>query len=501
MDHILEFDGVCKSFFEVAVLRDVSFPLSRGHVLGLIGENGAGKSTLMNILGGVLAADSGEIRFEGRPIVIKSPQQAVECGIAFIHQELNLFSNLSIAENLFIPRFPKYKAFPLIDKKKMRNRAQQLLQSVGLNSSPDVVVSSLSPGERQLIEIAKALNTEAKVLILDEPTSSLTQREGERLFSLIEGLRSRGMSMIYISHLLADVLRLCDDICVLRDGEVVTHGPKDEFSINKMISFMTGHNVEDLYPARDTRPSKEAALEVRSISQSGVVRDLSLTLHKREVLGLFGLMGSGRTELARMIFGLDAYEEGVIVVGGVANRRPTPSQSIRRGVAFLTEDRRDEGLFMDASVSDNIAQVALASFSDSGFLDKDRLTEAVTEAGTAVGLSANAYQMREVKSLSGGNQQKVVLARWFLAKPKVMILDEPTRGIDVGAKYEIYKLINKFAADGGAVLFISSEIEELFGLCDRILVMRNGELRDELMPTEFNNERILRSAFGAQTIQ
>lgn len=503
MDHILEFEAVGKSFFNVAVLRDVSFHLSRGHVLGLVGENGAGKSTLMNILGGVLSADSGVVRLEGEPLILRNPLQAAEYGIAFIHQELNLFSNLSIAENLFIPQFPVRRILGIstIDKSRLHERSVHLLESVGLNLSPNVVVGDLSPGERQMVEIARALNVEAKVVILDEPTSSLSRREAEQLFALVDRLRSRGMSMIYISHVLGDVLRLCDDICVLRDGQVVAHGPKSEFSADKMISLMTGRSFEELYPPRDTCPSTEPALEVRSMSQLGVVEDLSFNLHKGEVLGLFGLMGSGRTELARMIFGLDTYEQGEIVMGDVVVRRPTSRESIHHGVAFLTEDRREEGLFMDASVADNVAQVAISSFASWGFIDQARLVEAITNAGTAVGLSTAAIQSREVKTLSGGNQQKVVLARWFLAKPTVLMLDQPTRGIDVGAKYEVYRLINQLASEGKAVLFISSEIEELLGMCDRVLVMRNGKLCDELLRPEFDSERILRSAFGANTIQ
>jgi ribose transport system ATP-binding protein len=372
---------------------------------------------------------------------------------------------------------------------------------VGLNLSLDLLVSDLSPGERQLIEIAKALNVDAKILILDEPTSSLTSREAERLFSLIERLRGRGMSMIYISHVLGDVLRLCDDICVLRDGEVVAHGPKSEFSSDSMITLMTGHDVQELYPSRESRPSQEPILDVRGISQPGVVKDISFTVHKGEVLGLFGLMGAGRTELARMIFGLDTYTQGEIVLDGSGDRDSNPKNRVNQGMAFLTEDRREEGLFMEASVAENVAQVALPVFARYGLVDRDLLAQAVTQAGASVGLSAGALQMREVRSLSGGNQQKVILSKWFLAHPRVLILDEPTRGVDVGAKYEIYLLINRYVADGGCLLLISSEIEELLGMCDRILVMRNGELCDDLARPEFESERILRSAFGAGAVQ
>ena len=503
MEPIVEFDGVGKRFFNVTVLRDVSFPVIRGHILGLVGENGAGKSTLMNILGGVVAADSGVVRLDGKDLSLKNPQQAGERGIAFIHQELNLFPNLTIAENLFIPHFPKYKIarLGLINRRDMREQAKRCLLSVGLDLSPDVVVADLNPGERQLVEIAKALNSDARIIIFDEPTSSLSRPEVERLFLLMNRLRSEGMSMIYISHILGDVLKLCDDICVLRDGQVVANGPKDDFSSERMIALMTGRSFENLYPRRDTTPSHEPALEVRQLSQSGVVENLNLTLYRGEVVGLFGLMGSGRTELARMIFGLDTFEKGEIALAGSVERQAAPRESIRRGLAFITEDRRVEGLCMDASVEENIALVALSSFASSGVIHKSRLRKAVTDAGNAVSVNIAAVRNQPVKTLSGGNQQKVVLAKWLLSDPAVLILDEPTRGIDVGAKYEVYRLINQCAGEGKAILFVSSEIEELIGVCDRILVIRAGEMCDSVMRAEFNAERILRSAFGAQSVQ
>ncbi len=503
MEPIVEFDGVGKGFFNVTVLRDVSFPVTRGHILGLVGENGAGKSTLMNILGGVIAADSGVVRLDGKDLMLKNPQQAAERGIAFIHQELNLFPNLTIAENLFIPRFPAHKiaGLGIINRRSMREQAKECLRSVGLELSPDAVVADLSPGERQLVEIAKALNANARIVIFDEPTSSLSRPEVERFFLLMNRLRSEGMSMIYISHILGDVLKLCDDICVLRDGQVVAHGPKDDFSSEKMISLMTGRSFENLYPRRDTTPSDKPALEVRRLSQPGVVENLDLTLHRGEVVGLFGLMGSGRTELVRMIFGLDTFEQGEIVLASSPERQPAPRESIRRGLAFLTEDRRIEGLCMDASVEENIALVALSSFASSGVIHKGRLRKAVTDAGNAVSINIEAVRKQPVKTLSGGNQQKTVLAKWLLSDPTVLILDEPTRGIDVGAKYEIYRLINQCAEEGKAILFVSSEIEELLGVCDRILVIRAGEVCDWVTRAEFNAERILRSAFGAQSIQ
>jgi len=502
MSHILQVEKVYKSFFNVRVLHDVSLSLESRHILGLVGENGAGKSTLMNILGGVLTPDSGSVSVDGRGVALRNPQHAAQQGIAFIHQELNLFGNLTVAENLFIPHFPRRKilGIPVLDSNAMRQRARQMLELVGLDLSPDMPIDDLSPGERQLVEIAKALNADARILILDEPTTSLTKREAERLFSLIDRLRKEGMSMIYISHVLGDVLRICDDICVLRDGRVVAHGQKSDFTLASMISCMTGKDLEELYPAREPRVSNEPRLQVRHLSERGIVKNLNLSLNAGEVLGLYGLMGAGRTELARMIFGLDSHSEGDIAIDEVVARGSTPRDRVRQGVAYVTEDRRAEGLFMEASVASNVAVVALPAYSRFGVLAKKNLTAAVTRAGKSLGLGASALQAREVRSLSGGNQQKVVLGRWFLASPRVLILDEPTRGVDVGAKHEIYGLMNRFVSEGGALLFISSEIEELLGMCDRILVMRNGEICDQLARPEFNGERILRSAFGAGAI-
>ncbi len=500
MTQLLQLDSIGKSFFGIPVLQDVSLTLAQGRVLGLVGENGAGKSTLMNILGGILRPDSGSIVLDGVRLQLTNAQEAADKGIAFVHQELNLFPNLTIAENLFIPNFPlrKLLGVPMLDKTGMRDRARQLLKLVGLDFSPDRPVADLNPGERQLVEIAKALNVKARILILDEPTTSLTARESERLFSLIGRLIEGDKSIIYISHALQDALRLCDDICILRDGRVVARGPKSEFTPHAMISFMTGKDLKELYPARSPRRFTDSVVDVRRLSQPGVVKDITFSVRKGEVLGIFGLMGAGRTELARIVFGLDGYSSGTVAIGKTLSRRATPRQRVRQRVAFLTEDRREEGLYMEGTVASNVATVALPMYSRIGFVDEKRLSANIAQIGRAVGLSQRALQMREVRSLSGGNQQKVVLSKWFLAKPEILILDEPTRGVDVGAKHEIYQLMNSFVADGGTILMISSEVEELFGMCDRVLVMRRGEICDELEQVEFDRRRILQSAFGAR---
>ena len=483
---VLEFDNISKSFFGVQALQDVSLTLRQGHVLGFVGENGAGKTTLMNILGGVIQPDQGKMKLKGKDYAPRNPAEAARAGVAFIHQELNLFTNLSIADNLFIDRFPRMAGLPFISKRTIRRKTVEQLKSVKLDVSCDMLVERLSPGERQLVEIARALSTGAEIIIFDEPTTSLTARETKRLFALIERLRAAGKSIIYISHNLGDVLYLADEIVVIRDGIVVGTGPKGQFPINRMISLMVGRDISQIYPPPTTKPSKEVALEVRGLSQSGVVRNISFTLHRAEVLGLFGLMGSGRTELARMIFGLDPFERGSVLLGS------------RKGMAFVTENRREEGLLMDACILDNVALVSMPEYTywrAPRMVDQPRLRTAVRRVVDSLRIKTGPIERQLAKNLSGGNQQKTVIAKWLMSKSSVFIMDEPTRGIDVGAKVEIYKLINDLAGRGTAVLFISSELEELMACCDRILVMSNGEIQGRFGRAEFDEEQILHAAF------
>ena len=495
---LLQFDKVCKSFFGVPVLHDISFQLGAGQVLGLVGENGSGKSTTMNIAGGVHPMDSGRMILAGADYQPRSPRDAQASGIAFIHQELNLFRNLTIAENLFIDGFPKLvRGLPLIDRRAAGARSAELLAAVDLQVPPSTPVSRLSQGERQLVEIAKAFSADARIIIFDEPTTSLTQRETERLFDLIGRLKARGIAVIYISHILGDVMRLCDDVVVLRDGHLVGASPKSAMTIDRMISLMVGRTIDQLFPPRTTPPAAgRPVLEVRGLTQPGIVKDVSFSLQPGEVLGISGLMGSGRSEMARILFGLDPCESGEIVVAGEKLPAASPAACMARGMAFLTEDRRAEGLMMEASIADNIALPSLSEHA-AGWLrmiERTRLGDDVKKVSEAVQIGARDLQRTLVKHLSGGNQQKVVIGKWLLRAPRIFILDEPTRGIDVGAKYEIYKIINRLAADGAGILFISSEIEELIGLSDRILVMGHGEIRGQHERASFQREDILRSA-------
>jgi ribose transport system ATP-binding protein len=500
---ILELRQICKAFFGVPVLRDVGCSVARGSILGLVGENGAGKSTLMNILGGIVQPDAGHMLFDEQPYAPGDARQSAEQGIALIHQELNLFENLTVAENLHLPAFPWRRlgrvGLPLIDHRAMRRRATEMLEATGVSVPVGKRVADLSPGERQLVEIARALGAAPRLIIFDEPTTSLSTRETERLFQLIGRLRDRGTSMIYISHNLGDVLKLCNDIVILRDGQVVGSGPATSFTTDQLITLMVGRQIEQLYPSRAPFPSGagEPLLEAKSLSRGDDVQQINLSVRRGEVVGIFGLMGAGRTELARLIFGLDRADAGDVAMSG--NRlRPSPRRSIRGGMAFVTKDRRAEGLMTDATVTENASLVSLPRFTRTPFklVDRSRMTRRVNDSIAAVHLTGVSRTTQPVRTLSGGNQQKVVFAKWLANQPDLLILDEPTRGVDVGAKFEIYKLINQLVAGGAGVLFISSEIEELIGMCDRILVMSGGRITGELPYGSFDRDRLLSAAFG-----
>lgn len=493
----LRFQEIRKRFFGVDVLKGVSFEVPAGETIGLAGENGAGKSTLMNILGGNLRPDSGTMTLAGRPHQPTTPHEARAAGIAFVHQELNLFPNLSIAENLFLAGFPTRAG--LIRRKAIHTRAAALLEEVGLRLPPETKVEALSAGERQLVEIAKALSIEPRLVIFDEPTTSLTAHEAASFFGLLRRLQGRGIPMIYISHNLGDILEHCHGVVVLRDGDLAGKGTRAEFTAGRMVSLMVGREINQLFPppaqVQSKNPAAPPALAARGVWQPGVANNITLEVARGEVLGVAGLMGSGRTELARMLFGLDPMAGGAVEVAGEPVHTLPPHGRIARGLAFLTESRREEGLCMEASIEENITLASAPRRSGPlGWLDTVALGRDVAEIRKAVTLTASARGAQAVKTLSGGNQQKVVLAKWLLNEPKALILDEPTRGIDIGAKSEIYALIRQLADRGAGILMISSEMEELTGMCDRIVVMRRGEITLELARAAFDRERLLRAA-------
>jgi ribose transport system ATP-binding protein len=500
MTVLLELHQLTKAFFGIAAVKGVSLSVSEGETLGLIGQNGAGKSTLMNLVGGVVHPDSGRMVLKGQPYAPRTPADAQRAGIAFIHQELNLFTNLTIAENIFISDFPRASFPGTFDRARIREQTRELLAAVGLEIAPETSVDRISPGERQLVEIARALHQDASLIIFDEPTTSLTARETERLFGIMDQLNAQGKGLIYISHILGDVRKLSDRIAIMRDGELVALEAAEGFPISRMISLMVGRSIEQLYPPRTSAPTERPLLEVNGVSAAGIVEDISFTLKAGEVLGLFGLMGSGRTELARMIFGIDPFDRGSIMVEGEALRKPSPRSSIRSKIAFVTENRREEGLLMSIDIANNIALVSLPEFARNlvRMVDQEQMQLAARDTASVLQLKSGDIRQQPAKALSGGNQQKVVIAKWLLSRPSIFIMDEPTRGIDVGAKYEIYSIIDQLAGEGSGVLIISSELEELTGMCDRILVMSRGEIVGDFERADFNRERILSAAFREQ---
>ncbi len=494
MTALLSLEGLGKSWFGVPAVTDLTLDVAEGRLLGLIGQNGAGKSTLMNMIGGVVQPSTGAMRWQGEVYRPQTAGDAARTGIAFIHQELNLFTNLSVAENLYIDGFPR--RFGLIDWPRIRTRSAEILRRLALDIAPDTPVGRLSPGERQLVEIAKALHNDARLIIFDEPTTSLTPRETARLFDTIAALRAEGRTIIYISHILGDVQRLADDIGVLRDGRLVDSGPVADFPVQRMIRSMIGRDLSGLFPPRSATPGSATVLQTQGLTQPGVLQDVSLTVHAGEVVGLFGLMGAGRSELARILFGLDPVATGTITLNDV----PAPkgiAARIAAGMAFVTENRRDEGLMMEAPIADNLALVSLRGFGRGplALVDTDAVTARTEAARSDLTIKAGDIRTQPVKSLSGGNQQKVVIGKWQMTAPRLFMLDEPTRGVDVGAKFEIYTLIDRLAADGSGILMISSELDELLGMADRIVVMNRGEVMGEMSRPDFDRERILSLAF------
>ncbi len=474
---LLRMEHISKSFSGVHALRDVQLEVRAGEVHALMGENGAGKSTLMKILSGIYKPDAGSIKVDGEPAEISGPDQARALGISIIHQELNLSPNLSVAENIYMGREPRSR-FGLIDFRRMEADAARVLKEVGAAFSPATLVGTLSTGPQQLVEIAKSLSQNAHLLIMDEPTAALSERESQKLFEIIRALRGRGIAIIYISHRMAEVYALADRVTVLRDGQYVATRDRAELTPDELIRLMVGRPLDDLF-AREPAAAGDAALEVRGLTDGGFLQPCSLTLRRGEVVGLAGLIGAGRTELARLIFGADRSRAGEILVEGRPVAIRQPRDAIRAGIGLVPESRKEQGLFLQMAVGENIVIADLPELSSGGIISRVRARRTANEQVRSLHIKAASLDLG-VGSLSGGNQQKVVLAKWLTLRPKVLILDEPTRGVDVGAKAEIYRIISRLAQEGVAILMISSELPEVLGMSDRILVMHEGRIAGEL---------------------
>ena len=497
MPELLEISGVGKSFPGVRALHDVSFSVGAAEVVAVLGENGAGKSTLMKILAGVQMPDTGSIRLEGAPVQIHSVEEGLSLGIALIHQELNLATNLSIGANLFLGREPVKRG--LIDEREIELRSRKLLGRVGLDLDPATLVGDLSIGRQQLVEIAKALSTNARILIMDEPTSSLSQGETERLFEVVKDLRQNGVSILYISHRLGEVVELADRVVVLRDGENAGELARAEINHDRMVSLMVGRDLAQFY-AHQPHPPGEVVLSVSGLrTPAHPSHGIDFELRAGEIVGMAGLVGAGRTELLETLFGITPAVGGTVIVEGVPRTLVNPRAAIAAGMALVPEDRKQQGLVLEMAVADNISLASISRDQRAGFLNfaaERRITEEMTERMRIKTPSSRQI----VRFLSGGNQQKVVLGKWLAMKPRILFLDEPTRGIDIGAKREIYALMEDLAKQGVAILFVSSELEEVIGMSDRALVMHEGRLAGALKREELGEESIMRLATGRTTV-
>ncbi|MDO4565453.1 MAG: sugar ABC transporter ATP-binding protein [Clostridia bacterium] len=489
----LRLDGISKSFPGVKALSEVCLTVKKGEIHALVGGNGAGKSTLMKILSGAYLKDAGTIFVNEKETEIGSPRVAEALGISIIYQELNLLLGLTVAENIYLGRRPK-NALKMIDWKRMNADAGALLQRLGIDINPRAKVSTLSIAQQQLVEIAKAMSIDARLVIMDEPTSSLTTREIELLFALIRRLKAQGASVIFISHRMDEIFEIADRVTVMRDGCYIGDFDTKEISRNELISLMIGREMKQQFPARNVRLGEEL-LRVEGLSDGKKIRDVSFSLKRGEVLGFAGLVGAGRTEVMRLLFGADKKHGGKLWISGREVRIKQPAQAIKNRLGFVTEDRKSEGLVLTMPLKMNVSMVAKRKVKKRGFLNM-RLEREVAEGYVRELSIVTPSVNQKAVFLSGGNQQKVVLAKWLLSDSEIMILDEPTRGIDVGAKRDIYEIINRLAGEGRAIIVVSSETEELMGVCDRIIVMSEGRITGELTRGEFSQKRITEYAVG-----
>lgn len=494
---LLEMRGISKAFPGVQALQSVSFDLWAGEVHALVGENGAGKSTLVKIIAGLYHADAGEIRLDGEPVVIPDPVRAQKLGISPVHQELSLEPYMSVAENIFLGQQPRGR-FGLVDARLMMTDAAVVLRDLGVAIDPSAQAGSLSVAEKQMVAIARAVSSNAKILILDEPTSSLTNRETEVLFGIVERVRKQGFGVIYISHRMDEIFRICDRMTVFRDGRLIGTRAISEVTLDEVIQMMIGRELGELFKKKAVEIGGEA-LVVEGLSKRGVLDGISFQVRSGEIVGIAGLMGSGRTELARCIFGDLAYDEGRVVVAGKELKARTPADAIAAGIGLVPEDRKEQGLILSFSVAHNTTLALLRRLCRFQFIPLAR--ERRLAAGFVERLRIKTPgTATKVSTLSGGNQQRVVIAKWLAIEPRILIVDEPTRGIDVAAKAEIHALLCDLAATGVAIVMISSELPEVLAMSDRILVMHQGRISGELRAAEATQDAIMRLATGQSVV-
>lgn len=492
---LLQLERINKSFPGVRALHDVTMRVLPGEIHGLLGENGAGKSTLMKVLNGVYQADSGRILWQGQEVSIQSPHEAQAQGISMIHQELALVGYLDAGKNIFLGREPKGRVPGTIDRRTMYREAKAIIDELGLEIDVRRPVRLFSLAQQQMIEVAKALSLDARLIVMDEPTSSLTDREVETLFNQMRKLRDRGVAVIFISHRLDEIFEICDRVTVLRDGELVATSPIEDLTREILIKQMVGREVDQIYEKRTDKPTQKIILAVDNLRRGNVVRDVSFHLYKGEILGIAGLVGAGRTELVETIFGVHPASGGTIRLEGEPVTIRRPDQAIRYGIGFVTEDRKGQGLFPVLNVAANITMNKLGSLVSAILVNWGRVRNLAEEYIKRLDIRTPSTQQR-VSNLSGGNQQKVIIARWLTLNPRVLILDEPTRGIDVGAKSEIYRLMQRLASSGVSIIMVSSELPEVLGVSDRILVMHEGRIAGEFDPRTATQDQLMTAATG-----
>ncbi len=488
-DVLLRMQGISKSFPGVRALDNVSLDVRRGTVHALMGENGAGKSTLMKCLFGIYTKDSGKILLDGQEVSFKTSKEALDHGVAMVHQELNQALKRSVADNIWLGRYPTKG--PLVREKKMHEDTRKIFKKLGIDINPAQIMGSLPVARRQMAEIAKAVSYNARVIVFDEPTSSLNDAEVEQLFRIIDMLRKNGTAIIYISHKMEEILRISDDITVMRDGRHITTEPAKNMTMEKIIKLMVGRELGNRFPERKNKPGKPL-LEVEGLtSRYSNLRDVSFTLRESEIIGVAGLDGAGRTELLENIFGLSARESGKLTLRGRQIKNRNARDAISNGFALVTEERRSTGIFGILSIRANTTVSSLKKYLSNGFvLNKKKMRHATDDMIKSLRIKTPT-QDTKIRSLSGGNQQKVIFGRWLLTEPDILLLDEPTRGIDVGAKFEIYSVIGNLASSGKSVIMVSSEMPELLGVCDRILVMSGGRLAGEVDAKDATQEQIM----------
>ena len=486
-----EMRGISKSFPGVKALNNVGFSVAEGEVRALVGENGAGKSTLMKILNGNYKKDTGSILIDGKEVDITDPQVADAHGITIIFQELNLVDELSIAENIFAGRLAKRGK--LVNWKELNERAKVLLERISFDVDPRKLVGDLTVAEKQMVEIAKALSRNSRIILMDEPSATLTKKELDALFQIIRDLKKSGIAVIYISHRMEEIFEICETVTVMRDGQIIGTRDIDKVSSDELVEMMVGREVNSAFPKRAAQIGEEI-LRVENLCRKDRKQNISLNLHKGEVLGIAGLVGAGRTEIMRAIFGIDYISSLDVYVGGKKVKITDPASAKKHGIAFLTEDRKVEGLTLDFSVKSNIVAANLGSVTTGGVFVNNKLENKIADEYIAKTSIKTPHRNQKVGNLSGGNQQKVVVSKWLNTDPDILIMDEPTRGIDVGAKREIYEIINDLVAQGKAVILISSELPEVLGMSDRVLVMKDDAIVAELTGDKINAVEVMRYA-------